>query len=77
MFKSNDELFQATKNIISALDNKGYREASIILENGLRAMNGLTDGWALFLESIDLIRIKYQSNSDLDKNEKRLLIRIR
>ena len=59
------------QDLIISLDNKGCKNASLKLQNSMSCLNGLTDGWALFLESIECVRDEYQNN--LDKNEKLLL----
>jgi hypothetical protein len=52
LFKSNEALFHATNAIVASLDQSGHRSEAEILKNGLASLNGLTDGWALFLDAI-------------------------
>jgi len=52
-FRSNEELFQAVRDLVAKLDGEGHRQAAARLKDGLGCLNGLTDGWALFLEAID------------------------
>ena len=52
MFKSNNELFQATHEIIVSLEEDGLILDSEILKEGLISLNGLTDGWALLLDAV-------------------------
>jgi hypothetical protein len=52
MFKSNQELLQATRDLTAALEKHGNASAARELRDGMAAINGLTDGWAAFLESV-------------------------
>jgi hypothetical protein len=56
VFKTNAELFEAVGDLIAQLRTVGQVRAAEELEVGMRCLNGLTDGWALFLESIDKVR---------------------
>jgi hypothetical protein len=55
-FRSHEELFQAVRDLIAALEAGGQPQAAATLREGFRCLNGLTDGWALFLESIEKVR---------------------
>ena len=61
MFQSYDELFQATNELISVFEENGNPPAARELRNGMAALNGLTDGWALFLESVQNVKKRYVS----------------
>jgi hypothetical protein len=52
-YPSNETLFAAARRVAATLDDGGCPEAAAQLRQGLAAVNGLTDGWALFLESLD------------------------
>ena len=52
MFKSNQELFQATHELIVSLDERGHILEAEVLKAGLISLNGLTDGWALLLDAV-------------------------
>jgi hypothetical protein len=54
-FRSNEEFFQTVADIISKLEVGGHRAAAAELRDGFRCLNGLTDGWSLFLESIEKV----------------------
>jgi hypothetical protein len=56
-FRSYEELFQTVRDLIAALEAGGQAQAAATLRDGFRCLNGLTDGWALFLESIEKVRI--------------------
>ena len=53
--ESNSEFFQNIEKLIQGLDATGKREAANELRDGLSCLNGFTDGWALFMESIDKV----------------------
>jgi hypothetical protein len=55
-FRSSDEFFQAVDALIARLEGTGHQEAARELRDGLRCLNGLTDGAALFLDSIEKVQ---------------------
>jgi hypothetical protein len=55
-FRSNEDFFQAVADFIAKLEIEGHRQAADQLREGFRCLNGLTDGWALFLESIEKVQ---------------------
>ena len=55
-FRSSDEFFQAVDALIARLEGTGHQKAARELRDGLRCLNGLTDGSALFLDSIEKVR---------------------
>lgn len=61
MFKSNEELFQATHELIVSLDERGHIIEAEILREGLISLNGLTDGWALLLDAVREVESKAAS----------------
>jgi hypothetical protein len=54
-FGSNEEFFQAVNDLIAKLQVGGHHFAAAELQTGFRSLNGLTDGWADFLQSIESI----------------------
>jgi len=66
MFKSNEKLFQAVNELIANLEKRGSISAAQELKKGFRLINGLTDGWALFLESIERLQNILPADSDAD-----------
>jgi len=72
-FASAEELFEATRSLVSELRSGGDAFAADELEAGMRCLNGLTDGWALFLESIERVRV----SNPLMPNQKARLENIR
>lgn len=67
-FRSNEELFQAVEGLIARLEESQAAQ----LKEGFSCLNGLTDGWALFLESIEKVR-----RGRLDPEDRKALERIR
>jgi hypothetical protein len=55
-FRSSEEFFQAVDALIARLEGAGHQEAARELRDGLRCLNGLTDGSALFLDSIEKVQ---------------------
>ena len=52
-FQSNAELFAALDGLIADLGRTDNVTAAERLQAGKRCLNGLTDGWALLLESLE------------------------
>lgn len=61
MFKSNEELFRATRDLIDSLKRGGHDYEATVLKNGLASLNGLTDGWALLLDAVREVESKAAS----------------
>jgi hypothetical protein len=70
-FQSSDELFEAVAKLSADLDVHGHSAAAAELRSGLACLNGLTDGWALFLESIDKVKASHAKRFD-DEERKAL-----
>ena len=45
--------------LLTRLDAGGHAEAAAELRRGFSCLNGLTDGWALFLESIEKVEAEH------------------
>lgn len=54
-FRSPDEFFFAVERTVAELNRMGRSAAAAELVEALGYLNGLTDGWALFLESVERI----------------------
>jgi len=52
-YESNEEFFGALRELIEKLDRDAHQHAAEELRRGFSCLNGLTDGWALLMESID------------------------
>ncbi len=60
-FNSNEELFEAIRKLQKELLADGNKEAVSEIEEGFSCLNGLTDGWALLLESLNKAKNEYGS----------------
>lgn len=66
-YQSNEEFFSAVKDLASKLENTGHKEAASELLKGIRMLNGLTDGWADFMNALDEIVKQYSKElNDVD-----------
>jgi hypothetical protein len=61
-FKSSEEFFAALRDLIARLQKQGNLSAAQELHSGFSCLNGLTDGWALLMESIDKTIATSQGN---------------
>jgi len=52
MYKSNEEFFQSVYDLAGSLKRNGHDREAEVLNNGIAALNGLTDGWALLLDAV-------------------------
>jgi hypothetical protein len=58
-FASADECFDEVRALIVDLERAGRTAAAAELREGLGCLNGLTDGWALFLEAVEAVAVRY------------------
>jgi len=58
-YPSNQALFAATRAVAETIESEGLPQAATELLESLSAINGLTDGWAQFLESIDSVCVSH------------------
>lgn len=54
-FASADEYFDEVRALIADLEHAGRTAAAAELREGFGCLNGLTDGWALFLEAVEAV----------------------
>ena len=73
MFKSNEEFFQATTEFIASLHQSGRHSEAKTLREGLDLVTGLTDGWALLLDSVKEVE---KSAGALNASERKKLTEI-
>ena len=52
-YKSNDDLFRSVNDLMGRLRGAGLDAAAVEIRDGFRCLNGMTDGWALFMESLE------------------------
>jgi len=74
-FRSNEEFFHAVADLMTKLEVGGHPQAAAKLREGFGYLNGLTDGWALFLESIQ--RAENTHAKGFARDERNALERIR
>lgn len=71
MFKSNEELFQAARDLIVSLERSRHILEAEVLKEGLISLNGLTDGWAFLLDAVR--EVENKTTSVLTGSEKELI----
>ena len=71
-FATPEEFFAAVESLATRLEKRGEGGAASELRDGFSCLNGLTDGYAMFKDSLDRIR-----RDDLTKEERDSLSRIR
>jgi hypothetical protein len=54
-FHSWEDYHRTVKALMGALESDGHHEAVAELKSGYQCVNGLTDGWAQFLEALDRV----------------------
>jgi len=74
-FRSNEELFEAVSDLMAKLEIGGHHQAVAELKEGLGCLNGLTDGWALFLEAIE--RVQATESKRFSREDQKALKTIR
>jgi len=74
-FASLEEYFAAVRTLVADLSASGHAEASAALREGFGSLNGLTDGWALFLEAVRAAGDRY--GAELTREQRRHLDEVR
>ena len=74
-FATNQEFFQFIRETVLRLRTSGHSMAASRLSDGFRLMNGLTDGWADFLEVVQEVQAEFAQA--LPPEEREALERIR
>ena len=70
-FRSTVECLDAARELMTRLERRSHGEAAAALRSGFACLNGLTDGWALFLASIE--KVQAVSADRLDPEDRRAL----
>ena len=52
---SSERYFEAVIKLAARLESEGHAAAADQIRRGLRCINGLTDGWALFLDAVEAV----------------------
>ncbi len=68
-FRSNEEFFHAVEDLAAKLEAGGHVDAAAELRSGLRCLNGLTDGSALFLEAIERVHTTHAKRFTSDEQQ--------
>ena len=74
-FVSSQELFEAVTDLMTRLEASGHSQALAEIRAGYRCLNGLTDGWALFLESIEKVEATHAPRWPRDEQKALRLIK--
>lgn len=69
-YKDNQEFFKDVRALQSELESHEEIEAAKEIRRGLSLINGLTDGWAMFLESLNKVNSEYSSSFTTEQKEK-------
>ena len=76
-FTSNDEFFAALRDLIDRIEEQGNVTAAHELRFGYSCLNGLTDGWALLMESMErAIEANRRKISDPEMSELRDMLKV-
>jgi len=67
MYKSNEEFFQSVYDLASSLKHNGHVREADVLNNGMVALNGLTDGWAQLLDAVREVESNAAVLTDAEK----------
>jgi hypothetical protein len=54
-YDSNDDFFRAYRELVQRIEISGNNRAAEELQEVFPCLNGLTDGWALLMESIEKV----------------------
>ena len=65
-YSSEQELFGAAEDLIRLFEDGNEPDAAELVRQGLMCVNGLTDGWAILLEKIILVRQLTRENTDTE-----------
>ena len=60
-YASNDEFFRVVSAFADRLNAEGHASAAAEVKGSFSCLNGLTDGWALFGESLEDVRARHGS----------------
>ena len=69
-YKDNQEFFNDVRAFQNELETIGEIEAAKEIKEGMSLINGLTDGWAMFLSSLNKVNSKYSSTLSAEQKEK-------
>jgi hypothetical protein len=56
MFRTNEEFFNAVRDLANRFESEGDFRSRDGINEGLELLNGLTDGWHLFLDKLEEVQ---------------------
>ena len=59
-YASSEQFFSALNRLIERIDLYGHHDAAQQIREGLSCLNGLTDGWAILMDSIEATMSQYK-----------------
>ena len=65
-FQSNAEYFEFVEAFLDRLRTEGHEQAADDLLEGYRCINGLTDGWGLYLEAVETVQTRESPRLNAD-----------
>lgn len=74
-FASPDAYFAEVRALAAGLSASGHADAAAELREGFRSVNGLTDGWALFHETIEAVARRYGRVLTTEQRERLAAVR--
>ena len=74
-FASSQELLEAVAGLMTRLEAGGHSQAAAEIREGYRCLNGLTDGWALFLEAIEMVETTFAPRWPRDEQKALKVVR--
>ncbi len=74
-----EAFFDSVRTLIAQLEGAGLAQAAAELRSGFGCLNGLTDGWALFMESLEKVLDEHwhQLTAEQRGNLKAMLAQVR
>jgi hypothetical protein len=74
-FDSREEFLQAVRELMTRLRASGHEDAIAQLKKGFKYMNGMADGWALLMSSIDTVQANFGPRFTPEEREALVAIR--
>jgi hypothetical protein len=74
-FESREEFLQAVRELMTRLRASGHEDAIAQLKQGFKYMNGMADGWALLMSSIDTVQANFGPRFTPEEREALVAIR--
>ena len=66
-YKNNQEYFEAVEAFCIELSKSNQKSASECIHEGLSCVNGLTDGWWQFLNSLEKVKVNHSQSFTLEQ----------